>query len=106
MGKYRINIKYNTEKDADVIQRLEAQENMQDYIRRLIRADIAADHLLGLQEDIEDGSYKDRVRFWEEHCLASVDPGIEDPCNECRYHAVHGCTLEMEWKETKGDGEI
>ena len=102
MGKYRVNIKYNTERDMLIIERLEKQENKQDYIRRLILSDIAADQLSGLFK-IEDRDHNDEFRrkceYWEEHCLAIVDPGIELPCNECPYHTIYGCRLEAKREE-------
>ena len=36
----RINLKLNKKTDADIIQRLESQENIQAYIKRLIREDM------------------------------------------------------------------
>ena len=39
--KYRmIHLKLNREMDADIIQKLEQSENIQGYIKSLIRADI------------------------------------------------------------------
>lgn len=34
------SLKFNTNTDADIIERLKQQESMQGYIRRLIREDI------------------------------------------------------------------
>ena len=40
-GKWRmIHLKLNKETDADIIQKLESSENIQGYIKSLIRADI------------------------------------------------------------------
>ena len=36
----RINLKLNKKTDADIIQELERQENIQAYIKRLIREDM------------------------------------------------------------------
>ena len=108
MANYRVNLKYNTQRDAELIQRLEAQENKQDYIRRLIMSDIAADSLRGLltlQDDVEHGRTNARIRFWEENCPASVDPGEEDPCSTCKYYGKAGvCTLDAEWEKVKNNG--
>ncbi len=110
MANYRVNLKYNTQRDAELIQRLEAQENKQDYIRRLIMSDIAADGLRGmltLQDDVEHGRTNARIRFWEDNCPASVDPGEEDPCSTCKYYGKAGaCTLDAEWEKVKNNGEI
>jgi len=110
MANYRVNLKYNTQRDAELIQRLEAQENKQDYIRRLIMSDIAADSLRGLltlQDDVEHGRTNARIRFWEENCPASVDPGEEDPCSTCKYYGSAGaCTLDAEWEKVKNNGKI
>ena len=40
-GKWRmIHLKLNKETDADIIQKLEEVENIQGYIKKLIRADL------------------------------------------------------------------
>lgn len=111
MANYRVNLKYNTQRDAELIQRLEAQENKQDYIRRLIMSDIAADGLRGILtlDEMEQGrEYAHaRIRFWEENCPASVDPGDSDPCTDCKYYTRGGvCTLDDEWTRKVKNGEI
>ena len=111
MANYRVNLKYNTQRDAELIQRLEAQENKQDYIRRLIMSDIAADSLRGLltlQDDVEQDRTNARIRFWENNCPASVDPGDSDPCSTCTYYSSFWgkCTLADEWEKVKNNGEI
>ena len=97
MGKYRVNIKYNTERDMLIIERLEKQENKQDYIRRLILSDIAADQLSGLFK-IEDRAHNDEFRrkceYWEEHCKAIEDRDNEDVCKDCYYSIDGTCTLD------------
>lgn len=105
MANYRVNLKYNHQRDKEIIDRLERQENKQDYIRRLILSDIAADHLLGLQEDIEAGRTADRIEYWEKHCPAVADPDYD--CAGCAYVVMHwttgdqlrGCRLEEEWRK-------
>lgn len=37
----QVRCKFNRKTDADIIERLEREENMQSYIKRLIREDIA-----------------------------------------------------------------
>lgn len=39
---FRVAMKLNIRTDADILARLDAQENKQAYVKRLIRADIAA----------------------------------------------------------------
>lgn len=105
MANYRVNLKYNHQRDKEIIDRLERQENKQDYIRRLILSDIAADHLLGLQEDIEAGRTADRIEYWEKHCPAVADPDYD--CTGCAYVVMHwttgdqlrGCRLEEKWRK-------
>ena len=36
----RINLKLNNKTDADIIKQLESQENIQGYLKRLIREDM------------------------------------------------------------------
>lgn len=107
MANYRVNLKYNTQRDAEIIQKLEAQENKQDYIRKLILSDIAASALLGLQDDIEHDRTMDRINFWEKHCRAVGDPEF-DCAGRCLHHDnVSGrCTLEDEWEKVKQNGKI
>lgn len=45
MASRNYHFKFNTERDKTYIERLDAQDNMQNYIRRLILSDIAADGL-------------------------------------------------------------
>ena len=100
MANYRVNLKYNTQLDADIIQRLEAQENKQDYIRKLILSDIAASALLGLQDDIEHGRTMDRINYWEKHCPAIGNSDYD--CGACEYNGFDKrCKLEDEWKRHK-----
>lgn len=114
MANYRVNLKYNTQRDAELIQRLEAQENKQDYIRRLIMSDIAADSLRGILtlDEMEQGrEYAHaRIKFWEDNCPAAGDP--EYDCFNCPYARFHwttgdqirGCDLEEEWEKVKNNG--
>lgn len=39
----QVKFKFNLRTDADILARLDAQENVQGYIKALIRADIAQD---------------------------------------------------------------
>lgn len=109
MANYRVNLKYNTQRDAELIRRLEAQENKQDYIRRLIMSDIAADSLRGLltlQDDVEQGRTKSRIQFWEENCPGAA--GSDFVCDTCKYYDNNpmGCLLDDEWEKVKNNGKV
>lgn len=58
MASRRFQLKYNTVTDADIIKRLEAQESIQGYIRRLIWSDIMADSLQGVFKVISEDRKK------------------------------------------------
>lgn len=45
-------IRFNIRTDADIIARLAEQDNKQGYIKRLIRADIAAGNVAGWREAV------------------------------------------------------
>lgn len=47
-----LQIRFNIRTDADIIARLAAQDNKQGYIKRLIRADIAAGNVAGWREAV------------------------------------------------------
>ncbi|MBR6219518.1 MAG: hypothetical protein IKQ80_03010 [Clostridia bacterium] len=49
----KYGLKFNIRTDADIIKQLEEQQSVQGYIKRLIRADIAAHG--GTQEPTTDG---------------------------------------------------
>lgn len=70
MSSRRFQLKYNTVTDADIIKRLEAQESIQGYIRRLILSDIMADSLQGVFKVI----HEDRKKI-----------DLHDPCKHCEY---------------------
>lgn len=61
MAKYRFfSLKLHEENDRDIISRLDEQENKQDYIKRLIRADVVMVDVLAVlnassEEDEENG---------------------------------------------------
>lgn len=102
MASRHYHFKFNTERDKTYIARLDAQENMQNYIRRLILSDIAADSLkdvLSLCPDPEPepevitdpdtDEYTRRVELMEKYCKAT-DPDlvIDDDgyiCESCPY---------------------
>ena len=47
---YRVNIRYNKEKDKDIIERLEKEKNKQDFIRYCIRQTIFAEEFAKIIE--------------------------------------------------------
>lgn len=69
MANRHYHFKFNVEKDATYIQRLDAQENMQNYIRRLILSDIAADGL------------RDMIQLAPEN----EKPDLHDYCKHCEH---------------------
>lgn len=88
MASRRFQLKYNVQKDREIIDRLEAQVSMQDYIRKLILSDIAADILREhIQLEDEDMRMNDvRQEWYENHCPAVSDPDYN--CESC-YYAEH-----------------
>lgn len=60
MSQTRFYLKFHNTKDADIIATLQSKDNMQDYIRGLIRADaiisqmIATDPMLAIEDHIEE----------------------------------------------------
>ena len=95
MATRRYDFKFHCNKDADIIKRLDAQENKQQYIRSLIWSDIAADILRdGIQLEDVQAAYEeakshvdhDSLRFWDpcKHCKANdEDDPDPDLCDEC-----------------------
>ena len=86
MATKRYNFKFHCLKDKDIIDRIDSQENKQNYIRGLILSDIAADILrdsIILNQDPDSES--DRIytfdEWMEKHCKAFED----DNCDGCPY---------------------
>lgn len=113
MASRRYQLKYNVLKDAEIISRLDAQPNIQDYIRKLVLSDIAADHLLGLQSDIENGMNQQRIEYWEKNCPAATNPDYD--CAGCAHSTMiwtksdkeaRSCDLEDLWNEYKQNLEV
>lgn len=78
MANRHYHFKFNVEKDATYIQRLDAQENMQNYIRRLILSDIAADSL------------KDVLVYLDTDSIREPNPVIKRKLN-----AIYGKALDL-----------
>lgn len=110
MANRHYHFKFNTVKDATYIQRLDAQENMQNYIRRLILSDIAADSLQGIihVEDSED-VYNRKIDYYNEECVAlgCMDINGDDGrfCRDCRHSRAGKCHIEDDFEESLSNGE-
>lgn len=79
MASKHYHIKFNFDHDKKIIDRIESQENKNNYIRSLILSDIAAD-ILRASIKLEYDPDENRIRneWYDEHC-----PGINDPNYEC-----------------------
>ena len=112
MATRRYDFKFHCIKDADIIQRLDAQENKQQYIRQLIATDILADSLRDAfrisdsEPDPEEIKEQMRIDFYNKHCLAvnELDPEV-DHCIGCKYmkknkdnYEPYNCTIESAWE--------
>ena len=112
MATKRYDFKFHCTKDADIIQRLDSQENKQQYIRQLIATDILADSLREAfqledtrptPDEIKESM---RIDFYNENCPAVNEPDPEvDPCKGCKYNAPredhsepYRCIIESAWK--------
>lgn len=97
----QVSIKLNRNTDADILDWLETQDNVQGYVKRLIRADMARADVLAQAEalDPEGGwlQYGPRTRIWVEHGMVrrgvTVDgAGNSIPCYPMRRTGVEGWT--------------
>lgn len=87
MASRRFQLKYNTNTDAEIIARLEAQESIQGYIRRLIQSDILAD-ILRPAFHLEDRILS--FNEWMEKNCPAFDAGSADyDCRKCPYSGIH-----------------
>ena len=89
MATKRYNFKFHCMKDKDIIDRIDSQENKQNYIRGLILSDIAADILresiiLNQDPDSESDRLYTYDEWMEKHCKAFVDDNCDD-CDGCPY---------------------
>lgn len=105
-GKYkmatkRYNFKFHCIKDADVIDRLEHQDNMQDYIRLLIKSDILADSIELTMATPEQE--QDRERAWQdyydEHCKVFYSACCNSNCEHFDTSSDAVCTIEEDFAE-------
>lgn len=94
MASKHYHIKLNFDSDRDVIDRIESKENKNDYIRRLVLSDIAADYLQGMikvedsaEHQQKDFEYHARINWFNEHCPAVGDPDYD--CTGCFYFQHH-----------------
>lgn len=117
MATRRFDFKFHCTKDADIIQRLDAQENKQQYIRQLIATDIMADsirdafkigdsHAVHQSLDQEEVKESMRIDFYNKHCPAvnEPDPNVA-PCSGCKFKVYTDnysdcctCTIESAWE--------
>lgn len=109
MATRRFDFKFHCTKDADIIQRLDAQENKQQYIRQLIATDIMADslrdafkigetHAVHQAPDPDELMEQERIDFYNENCPAvnELDPDA-DLCSKCKLNS-DCCTIESAWE--------
>lgn len=75
MANRHYHFKFNVDKDATYIQRLDAQVNMQQYIRRLILSDIAAD---SLKDIIRFSDGDDRFLDSDKHIIPDIDEDMTE----------------------------
>ena len=112
MATRRFDFKFHCTKDADIIQRLDAQENKQQYIRQLIATDIMADSLRGAfqiedtRPDPDEIKESMRIDFYNENCpsVNNIDPDV-DLCKGCKYmiptdnySEPYTCTIQSAWE--------
>lgn len=112
MANRHYHFKFNVEKDATYIQRLDAQENMQAYIRRLILSDIAADGLkdiIRLAPDPEEDYHTAREDYYAAECQAVNHDAPADCCSKCPHYdfTYDTCFIEenfkRDWREKHGE---
>ena len=102
MATKRYNFKFHCTKDADIIQRLEEQDNKQDYIRLLIKSDILADSIkltMAAPEQEQDREYA-RQDYYEENCIVFCS-GSASCDTSCKHFVPFGgrCTIEEDFAE-------
>lgn len=90
MATKRYNFKFHCTKDADIIARLDQQDNMQDYIRLLIKSDILADSInltLATPEQEQDRKsmieFQRRADLMARFCHGAVEDNDPDYCYSC-----------------------
>lgn len=116
MATKRYDFKFHCTKDAEIIQRLDAQPNKQQYIRMLIATDILADSLKDAFQifnrdhahALDPDEFKESIRidFYNENCPAinNLDPDV-DLCSGCKfkvytdnYSDCSTCTIQSAWE--------
>ena len=105
MANRNYHFKFNTERDKTYIERLDSQPNMQNYIRRLILSDIAADSLknmihLSATDDPDERYNIEHENFYAKNCPAIGDPKAS--CKGCHFFNAEeyggSCSIEEEFK--------
>lgn len=104
MASKHYHIKFNFDRDSEIISRIEAQDNKNDYIRSLILSDIAADILrdsIKLEDpdqDPEESKEQAMIDYYNENCpaISNHDPET-DYCTGCQFHDGTICRIEEGW---------
>lgn len=86
MSTKRYNFKFHCTKDSEIIARLDAQENKQNYIRSLILSDIAADVLRDAFKLGDTHAIHEPVT----HDVESFEPCVMD-CSNCASDVKEAC---------------
>ena len=84
MANRHYHLKYHITNDAEIIARLDAQESIQGYIRRLIQTDILAD-VLRPAFHLEDRTLT-YDEWMEKNCPAFDAGNVDYDCFNCPFH--------------------
>ena len=107
MANRHYHLKYHITNDADIIARLDAQDSIQGYIRRLIQTDILADSLrpaFHLENRIL--TYDE---WMEQNCEAFKAGSVDYDCRICPYSGIYPvdgsivCCADSYYEEYKED---
>lgn len=99
MATKRFNFKFHCEKDADIIQRLSNSDNMQDYIRSLIRSDILADSFRLVLLENDKAKYNHALNeYIEANCPGVYKNDSKNYCTDCKYWNGSVCDIESSFK--------
>lgn len=87
MANRHYHLKYHITNDAEIIARLDAQESIQGYIRRLIQSDILAD-MLRPAFHLEDRTLT-YDEWMEKNCPAFDAGSVDYDCRKCPYSGIN-----------------
>lgn len=105
MATRRFDFKFHCIKDADIIQRLDAQPNKQQYIRQLIATDILADSLRDAfqisdqDQDPDELQEQVMIDYYNENCPAISNHDPEHTCTGCKFDDGKICRIEEGWEK-------